>query len=529
MGKFAALLSLSLKSMLSSLHIGGRKRARAASGIGVLVFMTGLACYCSVIYSFMFARQLAEVGMLPVLMLIMPFLAVLTGFFFTAFGAQGVIFGGRDNDLMLSLPISPSLLLISRIIALYLENLAFALFIMLPAGIAYLFSGGKGGIWFGITMLTCTAFLALLPTLLSLVCGFALAWLSSKFSRRAWLSTILYFILFGLLTSVVLSINTGVTELASIADDIQINFAGWGLPFLLLQQAVCYSNPLSLLGFMSVCLLPFIASVLLFAGRYKRITTNLSAKGARSDYRLGKLSESPRWKSLVKREAARYFSTPIYIFNTGIGLLIMLISSVAALVLRGKLDELMAGLELNHPVMPLLTAGLTLLISTVAITASTISLEGKYLWILKEAPVSTGELFAAKAGFQITLCLPFLLLACVCLGLAFSLTLFQAALMFLTAGIYSALSALIGLYINLCFPKLDAPNDAVVVKQSAAAIISPLVSILTAAAGIVVYLLIWRALDPNGAIALCAVLFAGGTAILALLLKTKGQRMFCEL
>ena len=528
MSKFVALLRLNLKSMISSYRLGGRKRTRAASGIGALVLMAGLACYLSATYSFLFAHQLSGVGMLPILMLLMPAMAMFMGFFFTVFAAQGVIFGGKDNDLMLALPVSPFLLMLTRTLALYLENLIFSLFIMLPAGAAYLFFGGAGGVWFTAALLLGTIFLALLPTLLSLACGFALAWFSSKFTRRAWVSTLLYFIFFGLLMAGVLRINTGMMELAGAADTIQEGFAVWGLPFLLLQQAACYGSPLSLIGFLAICLLPFLGVVWLFARQYKRIVTNLSAKGARSDYRLEKLSASAQWRSLLKKEADRYFGTPIYIFNTGFGLVLMLIASVAALVLRRQLVVLVTALG-GLPVMPILAAGLMLLVSTVAVTGSSISLEGKYLWILKEAPISPVTLFVVKTGFQLLLCLPCLLFASVCLGLAFSVPFTQVALLVLTVGIYAVLSALLGLYLNLCYPKLDAPNDAVVVKQSAAAMLSTFGAMLIAAAGIGVYILIWRKLGAIGAVGLCAVFFAAVSAALAGLLWTKGQRMFREL
>ena len=167
----------------------------------------------------------------------------------------------------------------------------------------------------------------------------------------------------------VLRVNTGMMELAGAADTIQEGFAIWGFPFLLLQQAACYGNPLSLIGFLAICLLPFLGVVWLFAGQYKRIVTNLSAKGARSDYRLEKLTATVQWKSLLKKEAGRYFGTPIYIFNTGFGLILMVVVSVAALVLRRQLVDLAAALG-GHPVMPILAAILTLLVSTVAVTGS---------------------------------------------------------------------------------------------------------------------------------------------------------------
>ena len=49
-----------------------------------------------------------------------------------------------------------------------------------------------------------------------------------------------------------------------------------------------------------------------------------------------------------------------------------------------------------------------------------------------------------------------------------------------------------GLSVNLCFPRLDADNDTVVIKQSASAIIACLGSMLIAGAAAGLYVLIGR-------------------------------------
>ena len=92
-------------ALLLPASAAGRKR-RAASGLGALIFMAVLAVYLSGTYSFMFAAQLAPIGMLKLEILMMSVLAVVMGLVFTLFAAQGVIFGGRDNDLMLAMPVS---------------------------------------------------------------------------------------------------------------------------------------------------------------------------------------------------------------------------------------------------------------------------------------------------------------------------------------------------------------------------------------------------------------------------------------
>ncbi|MEG2119840.1 MAG: hypothetical protein RRY53_05740, partial [Pseudoflavonifractor sp.] len=104
------------------------------------------------------------------LFLLMSVMAVGLCTMFTLFAAQGVIFGGRDNDLMLSMPVSAFTLLLCRVLALYLENLLCTALILLPAGVVYLLHGGGGG--GGVLLLLraglAAVLLAFLPSVLSL-------------------------------------------------------------------------------------------------------------------------------------------------------------------------------------------------------------------------------------------------------------------------------------------------------------------------------------------------------------------------
>src|SRR5699024_3333266 len=118
--------------MLSGIRLGSRRRA--ASGVGAMVLVAALSCYLSSVYSFAFAEQLSQAGMLSVLFLLLPVMSVAMGVFFTLLAAQGLIFGGKDNDLMLALPIPPFQLLFARTLSVWLENLIISVLVLLPAG-----------------------------------------------------------------------------------------------------------------------------------------------------------------------------------------------------------------------------------------------------------------------------------------------------------------------------------------------------------------------------------------------------------
>ena len=86
MAKFLSLLKLNFQALLSAMRVGRKKRS--FSGMGALALLAGLSLYVSGVYSAMLAGQLAAVGALPLLLVLMSLVSVLLGFFFSLFAAQ---------------------------------------------------------------------------------------------------------------------------------------------------------------------------------------------------------------------------------------------------------------------------------------------------------------------------------------------------------------------------------------------------------------------------------------------------------
>lgn len=523
MTKFLALLNVSFRAALSGMRTGRKKRS--ASGLGALALLAGLSLYISGVYSSLFAKQLEPVGEMPLLLVFMSLGAVLLGFFFSLYAAQGMVFGTKDNDLILALPVSPFLLMLSRTLALYLENLISTVFVLIPAGVIYLWYGGPGGVLVLPILLVCTLFLTLIPTLFSLVVGFLLALFTSRATRKALMGNLVNLVFLVVLLVGSFRLSTAANDLGAAAGSIRGAFRGWGLPFLLLEGAVCDGRPLDLLALCALCLLPFLAVVWLFARRYKSIVTGLTARSARSDYKLGRLSSSGQRRALLGKEARRWFGTPMYLFNTCLGLIMLPGAGVLALLYRDTLQSI-PGLVGSPETAPLLAALICFCLSTVAITGSSISLEGRQLWLLKSVPVSTATLFGAKVGFQLLVCLPSLLIGTVLLSAAFSLPPAAWALLLLNGLLFALVCAPFGLWINLHFPKLDAVSDTAVVKQSAAALLSTLLPMVL----VLVFFLLWLfSLDLFGGMVLLVlecILLASASALSFLVLAKQGPALF---
>ena len=79
------------------------------------------------------------------------------------------------------------------------------------------------------------------------------------------------------------------------------------------------------------------------------------------------------------------------------------------------------------------------------ITASSISLEGQNLWILREAPLSPGMIFSAKVGFQLALTLPCLGVGTAGLAWGLGLSAPEGAALLCAGGAFACFAALLGL------------------------------------------------------------------------------------
>ena len=144
-------------------------------------------------------------------------------------------------------------------------------------------------------------------------------------------------------------------------------------------------------------------------------------------------------------------------------------ASVYALFARGQLALIAAQMGGAEVLLPLLALMLGFFQSTIATSCVSISLEGKTLWILKEAPIAPAALFGAKALLNILLSCGSSVVGVTLLSIALELPLAGAAGLVLLALTFGTFMSLAGLVANLYFPKLDCDNDTIVVKQSASA------------------------------------------------------------
>jgi ABC-2 type transport system permease protein len=99
-------------------------------------------------------------------------------------------------------------------------------------------------------------------------------------------------------------------------------------------------------------------------------------------------------------------------------------------------------------------------------TSSSISLEGKSLWIMKTLPVTTSQVFWSKMMINILLIIIPSSISLILLGIVFGFQwlYYICGLVFIAAAAFGI--SMFGLLMNLAFPKLAYENEQEVIKQS---------------------------------------------------------------
>ncbi|MBQ3901794.1 MAG: hypothetical protein II745_00280, partial [Lachnospiraceae bacterium] len=170
-------------------------------------------------------------------------------------------------------------------------------------------------------------------------------------------------------------------------------------------------------------------------------------------------------------------------------------------------------------------------------TASSVSLEGSSLWILKTLPVSSKSILKAKLKLQLSVYILPLLFISFVMVYVFRPSILDAVLLFVLILLCEVFIAEVGLIENLKRPRFDWKNEAIVIKQSAAVGFSMLISGVVPVAIFVPYVVFMSGLFNGGLVIITgSVYFIIAIAIYLVLdillyywIMTKGVRKFDEM
>ena len=528
-----ALLKKQLLEVFSWLYVdkkSGKSRSKNGIIIYVLLYVV-LFCFLGGMFFTMalpLCEPLVTVGLGWLYFALMSLMAVAFGVFGSVFSTYSSMYLAKDNDLLLSMPIPPSIILFVRLCGVYLIGLMYELIVMIPTVIVY-FMFAKSSLLSVLFSLLIPLVLSVFVLTLSCLLGFAVAAISSRLKNKSIITVILslafiagYYYVYSQAYTILQAILANPTALGSKVKSFLYPFYHMGL--------AAEGNALSMLIFTAIIAALFGFTYFILSRSFIKIATAKNG-GKRTKYKEKAAKVSNVGSALLKKEFLRFVASPTYMLNCGLGIVLMPIAAVALIIKSDWMNELIMQLGLsNSAVLPLLIAAAVCMISSLNdITAPSVSLEGKQLWLLKAYPVAAKAALHAKLKMHLILSLIPALILTVAALIIIKATAIGWVLVLITVTLFIILTALFGLFMGLKMPNLNWTEETVPVKQSLSVTIALFSGWIAVIALGGLYFAISSFIAPEIYMCIVAVLLGVLSALLFRWINTKGAKLFAEL
>ncbi len=405
-------------------------------------------------------------------------------FIFTMMKAGPFLFDRGAYEKQIALPVHTGSIIVSRFLTMYATDMLFGM-VMMAAGMWVYSAMLQPPAAFYLYGILGSILIPLLPLTVASVAGALITGITSRWRGKNMASTILTI---GFVCAVVI----GNFRISSMRGE---EFKEWmgGLaaimsgqiksiypPALWLSEAMVYGQGGRFVLFAAVSAGVFLIFLAVLQRYYARICSLLGVNAAKRDFRMKRLRAGSIMRSMVQRELRHYFSSTIYVTNTLIGEIMMVLASAAVLFVGKEQVESMIGmpgiLEKAAPVL------LGMLPAMMPATASAISIEGKQWWLMQTLPVTEKMVLRSKVWANIVVAFPFYVVSVVLMLIALRPGIAGTLGLIIVPMVYIVVSAWAGILLNRRFPVFDWDNEARVVKQSASCL---LMSLIGTAMGVV--------------------------------------------
>lgn len=425
---------------------------------------------------------LAEI--LPVYLIMVVSLIILL---FSIFKAGDVIFQKNSYDILVSLPVKNSTIVISRFVRLYVENMLLVVTVMLPAMAVYGIMVQPSWTFYVIGVLV-AGFIPIVPITISVFVGALIKAISSRSRHKNLVSVLLS-------VALVIGLMVGGMRFSVLAENIDIKELT-NLLHMILDAINCIYPPAVWLGsamlkgnfvvcFGCVCAGILVLGIVIgvVSKNYTRICDGIFSTSAKHNYKMEHLKSSHMLWALYKREFKRYFASSVYVTNTIISPLMGMIFAGAMLfVTPEQLDaaavDFYAQSGMILQMRSMLPMALAAMFCMMPITAVLISMEGKQWWIIKTLPIRAKQLLDSKLLMNLSILVPCCGISVIMVAIGQKVTAVEFVWLLLVPFLSMIFSCVFGQAVNLKLAVFDWENEVSVVKQSASTFVGGLVPFL---------------------------------------------------
>ncbi|RGT57887.1 hypothetical protein [Solobacterium moorei] len=367
------------------------------------------------------------------------------------FTLNALLFEGNDYEMLQSLPVSLRDIIASKLLIVYTFAFCFTCGMMLPGMVVHvLITHAYLQFVFGIVSLV---FVPVIPIGIAIIFGVGILYIASFAKHTMVLKILLSVLLFiGLLIG-----SYFLQSVGGLSTEIGLQ---------MLQK-----YPLSLIFLKSNLLyacISIVVSVLIFymlTWKYE-VLHKLSTK-RRVIYHDATFKHHSAFHALYQKELKRFFGSYLAVINQGFGVIMLVIGSILLVFVPPTV--LFSMLKVSRiPVnvgdyIPLVIAGM---LAFTFPSASSLSLEGKNLWIIQTAPVKMLDIIFSKISVTLSLHLIGYVCAIIAVFLRFSLSVEQMIAVLLIPLAYSIFTAILGFSLDYRFANYSWDNEVVPIKQN---------------------------------------------------------------
>jgi len=460
---------------LNAFYFQNRKTGKNRSKAGTAGFIAlYIVLFLFLAFTFFMVAQSLAAALIPLgygwlYFALMGLISLAFGVFGSVFNTYAGLYHAKDNELLLAMPIPPRRILLVRMIGVYAMGMLYSCLIMVPTIVAWQLNAP--GLWPLIAQLLLTILLSFVVLALTCFLGWIVALISARLKNKSMITVLLTLAFLALYYVVYFRISAFLRNILEHTD--ALGRAMRSLYPLYAFGRAGEGDGLSLLVFASIALALLALCVWAMARSFIRIVTMNRGDGAKkTDYRAQRAQKASGVpNALLRREIRHFLGSPTYMLNCGLGLVLMVAAAVAALIkldaVRGALDMIRENMPVLAGAMPVIGCALVIVLAALnPVTAPSVSLEGKSVWLLQSLPLRSADILTAKLRLHLYLCAgPTVLCAAVLafvMGAEFSVGVY----MVVTALLATMLFAALGLMLNLKRPNLSWTNETVPIKQS---------------------------------------------------------------
>lgn len=457
---------------------------------------------------------------------LMGLISIFLGVFGSVFNTYSSLYGAKDNDFLLSLPVPTSRILLVRLFGVYAMGLMYELIVIVPTIIVW-FLRAPFSLSGSICVILIPFVLSVFILVLSAVLGWVVALIAGHLKHKNIITVFISLAFIAAYYYVYAKAYSMMQALIQNAEAVGDKMKSALYPFYHMGLAA-EGSLLSMLIFTAIIGALFLIVYLVLSYSFLKLATT-NRGSAKAKYKAKKQIRRSVSGALLQKEFRRFLGSSNYMLNCGLGIIIMPLAAVMLVWKAGQLQEFLS-VPFIQKYISLIAAGAICLITTMNdITAPSVSLEGKNLWLVQSFPISSKQVLTAKLKLQLILTVIPAIPLIIAVEWLIKPNMLFALLIPIVIVLFIVFMATLGLVINLKMPNLNWTSEIVPIKQSLGVMIALFGGWAIIAAFAVIYVFLYNIFSPLTYLFIIFGLLLFASCILLYWLFTRGAKIFSRL